>query len=147
MQALREQQNWEKRAKDAKELLNRMLKSRKENAELAQQHDIKCGPHSCAICGRLLCPLEPGCQQDRATAVFAPALTTFTLTQAPWKCTDPSLKGLLQGQICSLLIAGGVHNHDWNTKSMRAHAITDMSSRNFQGTGHAASNRRGCGHC
>ena len=63
VQALREQQNWEKRAKDAKELLNRMLKSRKETADLAQQHDIKCGPpHFCAICGRVSHPSEPGCQ-------------------------------------------------------------------------------------
>lgn len=44
VQALRDQQNWEKRAKDAKELLKRMLKSRKEADELKQTHDIRHAP-------------------------------------------------------------------------------------------------------
>lgn len=41
VQALREQSSWEKRAKDAKELLKQMLKSRKDAAELAQHYDIR----------------------------------------------------------------------------------------------------------
>ena len=39
--ALHEQQSWERRAKDAKELLKRMLKSRKDVAELGQKFDIR----------------------------------------------------------------------------------------------------------
>ena len=39
--ALQDMQSWEARAKTAKELLNDMLKSRKEAAELATKFDIR----------------------------------------------------------------------------------------------------------
>ncbi len=39
--ALQDMLSWEARAKTAKELLNDMLKSRREAAELATQYDIR----------------------------------------------------------------------------------------------------------
>ena len=39
--ALQDMQSWETRAKTAKELLNDMLKSRREAAELATKYDIR----------------------------------------------------------------------------------------------------------
>ena len=39
-QVLHEQNNWEMRAKQARELLTDMLRSRKDTAELAKQYDI-----------------------------------------------------------------------------------------------------------
>ncbi len=44
--ALTEQGTWENRAKQARELLNEMLKSRKETAELAKRYDIRPVVHS-----------------------------------------------------------------------------------------------------
>ena len=41
VQALQEQANWEQRARTAKELLDEMISSRREAAELAQQYDIR----------------------------------------------------------------------------------------------------------
>ena len=40
--ALQDMQSWEARARTAKDLLNDMLKSRREAAELATKFDIRC---------------------------------------------------------------------------------------------------------
>lgn len=39
--ALQDQLNWETRAKQAKELLNEMLESRREARQLAEHHDTR----------------------------------------------------------------------------------------------------------
>ena len=44
MQALQDQADWERRARGAKELLNDMVRSRRDAAQLSQQYDIKCAP-------------------------------------------------------------------------------------------------------
>ena len=44
MQALQDQADWERRARAAKELLNDMVRSRRDAAQLAQQYDIKYVP-------------------------------------------------------------------------------------------------------
>ena len=45
LQALQDQSDWERRARAAKDLLNEMVRSRREAAQLSQQYDIKCaGP-------------------------------------------------------------------------------------------------------
>ena len=49
--ALQEQADWEGRARAAKELLNDMLKSRREAADLAATYDIRCSAGiSCEMC-------------------------------------------------------------------------------------------------
>lgn len=48
MRALEDQAQWESRARQAKDLLNQMLKSRKEAAELGKQHDIRPVPRNSA---------------------------------------------------------------------------------------------------
>ena len=42
--ALQDQLGWEQRAKAAKELLNQMVKSRRDAVILGQSYDIRCGP-------------------------------------------------------------------------------------------------------
>ena len=42
--ALQEQATWEQRRRSAKELLNEMLASRREAAELAKSYDTRCAP-------------------------------------------------------------------------------------------------------
>ncbi len=42
--ALQDQLNWETRAKQAKELLNEMLESRREARQLAEHHDTRYRP-------------------------------------------------------------------------------------------------------
>ena len=50
MQALQDQADWERRARAAKELLNDMVRSRRDAAQLAQQYDIKYVPAALAVC-------------------------------------------------------------------------------------------------
>lgn len=69
LQALQDQCDWERRARQSKELLNEMVGSRREAAQLSQQYDIKCvfSPmpacclldlHAMACCSAALaCPL------------------------------------------------------------------------------------------
>lgn len=46
--ALQEQATWEQRRRSAKELLNEMLASRREAAELAKSYDTRCAPAALA---------------------------------------------------------------------------------------------------
>lgn len=48
--ALQDQAGWESRAQSAKELLNHMMKSRRDAALLGQTYDIKCASICCAAC-------------------------------------------------------------------------------------------------
>lgn len=50
--ALEDQYTWETRSRQAKELLNDMLKSRLEAQELAKQYDIKPVPKNAKVGGR-----------------------------------------------------------------------------------------------
>lgn len=63
--ALQEQANWEQRRRSAKELLNEMLASRREAAELAKSYDTRCArKHYASVYGVSLSPdCEPHCQQ------------------------------------------------------------------------------------
>ena len=47
--ALQEQATWEQRRRSAKELLNEMLASRREAAELAKSYDTRCAPAACGL--------------------------------------------------------------------------------------------------
>lgn len=57
--ALQEQATWEQRRRSAKELLNEMLASRREAAELAKSYDTRCAPAAhnlifiCLACERM----------------------------------------------------------------------------------------------
>ena len=50
IQALQDQADWERRARAAKELLNDMVRSRRDAAQLAQQYDVKYVPAALAVC-------------------------------------------------------------------------------------------------
>ena len=53
--ALQEQATWEQRRRSAKELLNEMLASRREAAELAKSYDTRCAPDVHAYYQGLAC--------------------------------------------------------------------------------------------
>jgi len=73
--ALQDQATWEQRRRSAKELLNEMLASRREAAELAKSFDTRCAPTlprivvgrpRCAAAAHLATAVcgVPGCQHE-----------------------------------------------------------------------------------